>query len=221
MTFSLTVEERKERGKQLGTLRGAGKLPAVMYGPKETATPLTIDRATFEKLFKQAGESSVIVLEGLAKPKEVLVHEVAFDPLKGGITHVDFYAIEAGKEITVAIPLEFVGEAPAVKLGGTLTKVLYEVEVTCMPAKLPQHLTVDVSALVDFETQIHVKDLEIPNGVKIENEPEDVVALVQEVKEEVIEEPVAVDMSAIEVEKKGKDETEGASETGGETPSSQ
>lgn len=206
MTFSLSVETRTERGKQLERLRKAGKLPAVMYGPKEEAVPLTLDRVTFEKLFKQTGESSVIVLEGLKDPKEVLVHDVSFDPRRGGIIHVDFYAVEAGKEITIAVPLEFVGEAPAIKLGGTLTKVLFEIEVTAKPANLPQHIVVDVSSLDDFEKRILVKDLTVPKGVKIENDPEGVVALAQAVEEEK-EEPVApVDMDSIEVEQKGKTE---------------
>lgn len=209
MTFSLSVEIRSERGKKLGKLRDAGKLPAIMYGPKEEATPLSLDRIAFEKLFKQTGESSVITLTGLVKPKEVLVHDVAFDARRGGITHVDFYAIEAGKEITVHVPLEFEGESPAIKLGGTLTKVLHEIEVTCIPSNLPQHITVDVSSLVDFESRIHVKDLTIPKGVTVENDPEDIVVLVQAVEEELAE-PVVLDMSTIEVEKKGKVETEDA-----------
>lgn len=206
MTFSLTVETREKRGKQLTELRSEGKIPAIMYGPKEEATAISVDKIAFEKLFKQTGESSVIVLKGLAKPKEVLVHDVAFDARRGGIIHVDFYAIEEGKEITVDVPLEFVGEAPAVKLGGTLTKVLHEIEVTCIPGNLPQHIDVDVSSLDDFEKRIYVKDLTIPKGVTVENDPEDIIALVQAVEEEV-EEPVAqVDMAAIEVEKKGKTE---------------
>lgn len=208
MTFTLAVETRTERGKQLDSIRAAGKLPAVMYGPKEETTPLTIDRVAFEKLFKQTGESSVITLQGLTGPKDVLVQDVAFDPRRGGVIHVDFYAVEAGKEITVHVPLEFVGEVPALKLGGTLTKVLHEVEVTCTPQNLPQHIDVDVSVLVDFEKQIHVKDLVIPKGITVENDPEDVVALVQAVTEEKEEPVAAVDMSAIEVEKKGKTETE-------------
>jgi large subunit ribosomal protein L25 len=208
MTFSLTVETRTERGKKLGVLRDAGKIPAIMYGPKEEATPLAIDKVTFEKLFKQTGESSVITLTGLGTPKDVLVQDVAFDAERGGMIHVDFYAIEAGKEITVDVPLEFIGEAPAVKLGGTLTKVLYEIEVTCVPSNLPQHIDVDVTALDTFEKQIHVRDLVIPKGVTVENDPEEVVALVQAVEEETVEAPAAIDMSAIEVEKKGKTETE-------------
>ncbi len=205
MTFSLTVEARTERGKKLEQLRSAGKLPAIMYGPKEEATALTIDRVEFEKLFKQTGESSVITLTGLKTPKEVLVNDVAFDARRGGVIHVDFYAVEAGKEITVDVPLEFVGEAPAVKQGGTLTKVLHEVSITCMPANLPKEILVDVSGLDDFEKQIHVRDLTIPANVTLENDGEEVVALVQAVSEEA-EAPVVADLSAIEVEKKGKTE---------------
>ena len=203
MTFTLEATTRTERGKELAALRKEGKIPAVVYGPKEPATAITLDRIQFEKIFKQAGESSIITPPGLNGAKEVLVHDVAFDPTVGGIMHVDFYAIEAGKEITVDVPLVFVGEAPALKLGGTLTKVLHEVAVTCAPSALPKEI--DVSSLDDFEKQIHVKDLVLPKGVKAENDPEDVVALVQAVKEE-SEEVAAIDMSAIEVEKKGKTE---------------
>ncbi len=206
MTFSLAVENRTERGKQLAKLRALGKIPAIMYGPKEEAVPLTVDKVTFEKVLKQAGESSVITLSGLATPKDVLVQDVSFDPRRGGVIHIDFYAVEAGKEITVDVPLEFVGEAPAVKLGGTLTKVLQEIEVTCTPANLPQHINVDVSSLDDFEKQIHVRDLAIPANVKVENDQDDVVALVQAVTEEAEAPVAAIDMSAIEVEKKGKTE---------------
>lgn len=205
MTFTLTVEKRTEQGKKLAGLRSQGKLPAIMYGPKETPVSLTVDQGTFEKLFKQTGESSVIVLEGLDSPKEVLVHDVAFDAHKGGIIHVDFYAVEAGKEITVDVPLVFTGEAPALKLGGTLTKVLHEIEVSCTPQNLPKEITVDVSTLDTLDKQIHVSDLVVPKGVTVKNSSEDVVVLVQAVEEET-EAPATIDMSAIEVEKKGKTE---------------
>ena len=208
MAVTLEVKARTERGKALKKLREAGKLPAVVYGPKEESQALTIDAKVFDKLFEEAGESTIITLKGLKEDTEVLVHDVAFDPERGGMTHVDFYAIEKGKELTTHVPLEFVGEAPAVKLGGTLTKVLHEIEVTCIPSALPKEIEVDVSALVDFEKQIHVSDLVLPASVKIENDPEEVIALVQAVEEEVDEAPQAVDMDAIEVEAKGKEDSE-------------
>jgi large subunit ribosomal protein L25 len=207
MTVKLEVTAKTASAK---ALRKAGSIPAVVYGPKQEPLAVSVEKSVFEKLLKEAGESTVINLVGLGEEIEVLVHEVSFNPAKGGVEHVDFYAIEKGKEITVHVPLEFIGEAPAVKKGGSLTKVLHEIEVTCKPSALPQHIEVDVTPLDDFEKQIHVKDLVVPNGVKVENDGEEVVALVQEVQEEVEPEPVAVDMDAVEVEAKGKTEEEPA-----------
>ncbi len=205
MTVKLDVTKRTATGK---AVRNEGNIPGVVYGPKQEPISISVSKVVFEKMLKDAGESTVINLEGLGEEIEVLVHDVAFNPAKGGVEHVDFYALEKGKEITVDVPLEFIGEAPAAKLNGSLTKVLHEIEITCKPSALPQHIDVDVSSLDDFEKQIQVKDLVLPKGVKVENDPEEVVALVQEVKEE-IEEPVAaVDMSAVEVEAKGKTEEE-------------
>ena len=205
MTISLAVEKRDGKA-------AAGKIPAVVYGPKQDSIPLTLDKAVFEKLFKEAGESTIINLEGLDEAVEVLVHDVAFNPIKGGIQHVDFYAIERGKELTTNVTLEFIGEAPAEKQGGVLTKALHEVEVTCRPSALPKHIGVDVSVLVDFDTVIRVSDLPLPEGVKIENDPEETVAVVTPVKEEEEEPAAAVDMDAIEVEGKGKEDGEVAAD---------
>lgn len=209
MSFTLEASVRTETGKKVAHLRDNGGLPAVMYGPKQTPIAITLSKLDFDKVFKEAGESSVITITGLEKPVDVLVQDVAFDARKGGIVHVDFYAIEKGKKLTVDVPLHFVGEAPALKIGGTLTKVLHEVEVEADATKLPKEIIVDISTLVDFEAQIHVSDLVVPQGVTIKDNPEDVVALIQQVKEEV-EAPAALDMSAVEVEKKGKTDTEAA-----------
>lgn len=208
MTITLKVSERSERGKKLAKLRQDGVLPAVVYGPKEEAKSIKLDAKEFEKVFKEAGESSVLVLSGVGGDLEVLVQEVSYDTLKGGVQHVDFYAIEKGKEVTVNVPLVFTGEAPAVKLGGSLTKALHEISVTTKPTNLPHEIVVDVSTLVTFEDQIRVKDLNIPSGVKVDTDPEEMVAAVIETKEEP-EETEALDMDAIEVEKKGKEEEGG------------
>jgi large subunit ribosomal protein L25 len=206
MTVTLHIEKREKTGKQLEALRKEGKLPAVVYGPKQEATVISLDKGAFEKMLRESGESTVINLVGLGDEVEVLVHDVAFNPAKGGVIHVDFYAIEKGKEIKVHVPLEFVGEAPATKVGGSLTKILHEIEVTCKPTALPKHIVVDVSSLDDFEKQIQIKDLEIPKGVKVEHDGDEVVALVQEVQEEPESEVAAVDIADVEVEAKGKAE---------------
>lgn len=202
MTVKLEVTKRTLSAK---AVRKMGDIPAVVYGPKQEPISVSLAKNVFEKVVKEAGESTVIHLVGLGEEIEVLIHDVAFNPAKGGVEHADFYALEKGKEITVHVPLEFEGEAPATKSGGSLTKVLHEIEVTCKPSALPQHITVDVSALDDFEKRIYVKDLVIPKGVTVENDKDEVVAMVQEVKEE-IEPEMPVDMAAVEVETKGKTE---------------
>lgn len=209
MNMVLEATPRAEKGKQLAALRNKGVLPGVVYGPKEAATPFALPRATFEKLFAEAGESTVITLKGLGEDKDVLVHEVAYDPVTGRPIHVDLYAIEAGKTLQVHVPIEFVGEAPVLKGDATLTKVLHEIEVECMPRNLPQHLTVDVSSLAAVGDAIHVRDIKLPTGVTVTADPEDVVVVANAVVEEVEEAPAAVDMAAIEVEQKGKKEEEG------------
>ena len=160
---------------------------------------------------KKAGESSVITLTGAGEDVEALVHDIDFDPVTDIPRHADFYVFEKGHKIQVNIPIEFVGVAPAVKdLGGTLMKVLRELKVEAMPKDLPHEIKVDVSSLATFEHQILAKDIVLASGVSLVENPEEVVALVAEAKEVVEEETAPVDLSAIEVEKKGKKEEEGA-----------
>lgn len=215
---TITVEKRDAGSAD--ALRKAGKIPAVFYGPKEESTPVSVDGKEFLRVFKSAGESSIITLEGVGEAKDALVHDVSRDPVSGAIQHIDFYVIEKGKKITVDVPLLFTGEAPAVKnLGGTLIKVMHEVEVEAMPKDLPHEITVDVSSLETFDSQITIHDIRVPAGVTILDDGDEVVAAISKPKEE-IEEPIAqIDMDAIEVEKKGKSEEqeEGSGEQGGET----
>lgn len=207
MTVKLDVTKRTTSAK---AVRNGGDIPGVIYGPKQEPISVSLSKSVFEKVLKEAGESTVINLVGLGEEIEVLVHDVSFNAARGGVEHVDFYALEKGKEITVHVPLEFVGEAPATKKGGSLTKVLHEIEITCKPSALPQHIVVDVSSLDDFEKQIHVKDLVVGNGITVHNSGEEVVALVQEVADEAESEVSAVDMASIEVVAKGKAPEESA-----------
>jgi len=207
--LELAVEKREKIGKA-SKRREGGKIPAVLYGPKEPAMPVALNESDFIHVWNEAGESAVIELTGLGEPKEALIHEIDRDPVSGKIRHADFYVIEKGKKIEVEIPLVFTGEAPAVKeLGGTLVKVMHEIEIEVMPKDLPQEIAVDVSNLVDFDTQIHVSDIAVPSDVTVLTDPHEVVALVSEVKEEEEEPTEAPDLESIEVEKKGVKEEEG------------
>lgn len=193
-----------------------GSIPAVVYGAKVEAQPITLDARAFDKVLREAGESTLIKLTGLSEEHEVLIQEVDEDPVKGFVRHVDFYAIERGKEIEVTVALEFINESPAAKRGAQLVKVLHEVEVKTTPGKLPSHFEVDLSVLTEVDQQIHVSDLAVEEGVHILNEPEEVVALVQEAAEEVEEESTTIDMDSIQVEEKGKKEEDSGDEKEGE-----
>ena len=205
--FKLKVEKRDIQ-ESLTTLRKSGKMPAVFYGPKDPSTPIKLSLVDFKKAWKTAGESTVVSLEGDGIDADVLIHQVDLDPVTDVAIHADFYAIEKGKKLAVDVPLEFIGVAPAVKdLGAVLVKVLHEVEIEALPKDLPHTLQVDISSLLNFDSVLTAAEIKLPAGVTLKIKPEDVVASVYEPKEEVIEAPV--DLSAIEVEKKGKEAKEG------------
>lgn len=201
--------ELRSKAEKLESLRKAGKIPAVFYGKKEKSTPISIPKVDFLKAWEKAGESSVITLETPEGVKESLIHDVDFDPVTGTPRHADFYVFEKGHKVKVDIPLEFIGVSPAVKdLGGVLVKVLHEVKIEAMPKDLPHNIEVDISSLVTFEDQILAKDIKLGSGVTLLENLDEVVALVSQPREEKEEESAPIDLSAIEVEKKGKEETE-------------
>lgn len=216
--LELAIEKRDKVGKS-SKRREGGLIPAVFYGPKEPSTAISLSQKDFLNVWKQAGESAVISLTGIGEPKEVLIQDIDRDPVSDEIRHADFYVIEKGKKIEVNIPLVYVGEAPAVKdLGGMLVKVLHEISIEVMPKDLPHEITVDISKLVDFDSQIHVSDIAVPSSVTVLTGQDEVVALAAEAKEEEIEEVTEEpDLESIEVEKKGKEE--GSDESTGESTS--
>ncbi len=206
--ISLTVEKREKTGKKVSALRAAGTLPAVVYGPKQESIPLEISSKAFESVFKEVGESSVIELNGVGSPIKVLVHSIDYDPVTSIPRHVDFYAIEKGAKVQVAIPVVFVGESPAIKLGANIIKTLHEIEIEADATNIPHEITLDVSILENIGDQIRVGDIKLPSGVTLVTGEEEAVVIAQEVKEEVEEESDTPDMDSIEVEKKGKEESE-------------
>lgn len=208
---TLTATKRS-KSDVLGDIRTNGMIPAVLYGARVENTSLSVPRVEFEKIFKIAGESNTISLKIEEKTVDVLIHDVQVDPIRGFPIHVDFLAIDMNKSITVTVPLSFIGVAPAEKNGlGTLVKVAHEIEIEALPKDLPHDIEVDISTLETLENQIHAKDLKLPTGVTLVTDEDEVIALVATVAEEKEETPV--DLSSIEVEKKGKKEEEPTEET--------
>ena len=194
--LTLKAKIREERGKKVKKLRKRGVLPAVLYGPKIKNLSLEMDLKEFENIYKEAGESSLISLEvdsstGSEQVKKfpVLIHEVKKDPLTGKPIHIDFYQPILTEEVEATVPIVFEGEAPAVKeLGGTLVREISEVEVKALPKNLPHEIKVNVENLKTLEDEILVKDLKLPEGVTIQREQNEIVAVVTAPETEKIEE---------------------------------
>lgn len=206
--LKLEAKRREVLGSKVKNLLKEGLIPAEIYGHGFENIHVSIPFNDFLKVFKEAGESSLISVSVDGKSFPAIIYEVQKDVLGDNIIHVDFYRVHMDEKIQATIPLVFVGEAPAVKeKGGVLVKSVEEVEVEALPGDLPHQLEVDLSSLVELHQSLHGRDIKTPDGVKVLIEPEMGIATVTEQqKEEVVEAP-AVEEGAI-AETEGQ--TEGA-----------
>jgi len=226
LELQVSATIREKFGKQNKALRKSGTIPAVLYGHGAENTPLAINLKDFSRIYKQAGESTIINLsvekDGKAEQRPVLIHDVDFDPVTDELRHADFYMVKMDEEITATIPLVFIGESSAVKsLNGIFLKNIHEVEIEALPKDLPREIKVDISFIDSFDKYIHIKDLDLPSGVKVKGDPEEVIALVKPPRTEdelkALEGAVEVNLDAIKVEseeKKKEAEAKTASEEG-------
>lgn len=196
-TYLLKAKPRDVLGRKVNKLREQSLIPAVLYGQDIKNQSLSVNKNEFLKVYNQVGSSSLIDLQvAETAPVKILIHDYQTDPRTNEIIHVDFYQIKEGKKITTEIELEFLGEAPAVKeLGGILVKSFDEIEIECLPADLEkiETIQVDLSVLKTFADAIYVKDLKVPEGIKITENPEELVVLVTPPTEEKEEEKPAAE----------------------------
>lgn len=210
--ISLKAKIRKETGRKTNKLRNSERIPGVVYGHKVENVLLDIDYKEFEKVLKQAGESSLIELtiEGDKEKRPVLVHELQKDYVTDQITHVDFFQASLKEEVEVSVPLVFEGTSVAVKdLGGTLVKNIDELEVKALPQNLPHEIKVSIDGLKTFEDRILAKDIKLPEGVKLKINPDEIIASVARVEnvEAELAEEIKEEVENVEsVEKKEKTE---------------
>lgn len=180
--FQLKSEKRELNSRNAKPVFRAGNIPAELYGHNIDNIHVAVNAIEFEKVLRKAGESTIIELvmpEG--GNKNVLIQDVQYHYLNGQPIHVDFFEVSMTEKLTATVAIEFVGEADAVRvLGGTLVKVLTEVEVECLPADLPQYFEIDISKLATFSDVIEVKDIPVSDKVKILAEPDELVVKVQQ-----------------------------------------
>lgn len=186
----LAAEPRTVTGKKVASLRRAGKLPAVVYGHGHASQPIQVDAREFELLRRHTGRNALLDLSlGKGKPTPVMLQHVQEHPVTRRPVHLDLFVVNVSEEMTVDVPLAFVGESDAVrKDGGTLLHQRETVSVRALPDALPPVIEVNIAPLVDFDATISVRDIEVPQGVTILTDAAEVLARVQAPR--VAEEPV-------------------------------
>jgi len=221
--MELTVQKREKLGRGVKKLRREGLVPAELYGKGLENLHLSVPLKEFRKVFKEAGENTVVqvLLDGQKHP--VLIQDVSYNPVTDEMESVDLYQVRMDEKLKVGVPLEFVGVAPAVKeKNGLLVKALQEVEVEALPTDLPHHLTVDISKLADIGQSIYVKDLAVPEGVKVLVSLDTVVvtatAKVTEEEELKMRQAAAVGAEGVKVETEEKKAEREAAKATAEAP---
>ena len=177
--LSLTVLPREITGKKVSTLRRDGITPVHLYGSGIDSQSLQADTATIGKVITQAGTNVPvnIVIEGQNSENICFVREVQFHPVTERLVHVDFIRVDVTKPIRANVPINIDGLAPAVRnLGGTLLQPLQSVTVEALPMDIPIVYTLQADSLVDFDTNLYVRDLEISDTVEIINDDDELVA---------------------------------------------
>jgi len=220
MTKEYKLQAAGRNGERVSDLRKAGKIPANVYGSSFKNQNIMVDNLSFDKVFAEAGESSLVDLKiEDTEPIKVLIQEVQIDPVTENPIHVDFYKVNMVEKIKTEIPIKEVGEAPAVvDLEGTLVANRDAVKVECLPSDLIPEIEVDISILKTFDDVIKVSDLKVPAGIEILDDPEEVVFLIQPPRSEKelaeLEEKPEEDVEKVEVEgekpKEGEEVEEGA-----------
>ncbi len=182
----LKAAARAETGKKAAkNLRKTGVVPAVVYkGGKEAISLKVASRDMLDALRTKAGSNVLITLkiEGGAKPvkdKTVIIKEIQHDPVKDTIMHVDFNEISLTETLKVNVPLASKGDAAGVKQdGGVLEHILWELQVECLPTNIPEKIEYDVSSL-KIGDSVTVKQIALPEGVRVLNDPELIAFIVK------------------------------------------
>jgi large subunit ribosomal protein L25 len=191
--IELEASKRDVSGKKVRFLRRDGKTPTNIYGHGIDSVALQVDTKVLKQTLARAGKTDIISLKvaGENAPVLVLVREVQKDYLNNEVLHVDFYQVNMKEKIKAAVPLVFIGEAPALKKKNvSLLHILDTVQIEALPDHLPHNLKVDISALIDTERAIFVKDIQIVEGVTLISNPEQLVIKAVEARHEE-EAPVA------------------------------
>jgi large subunit ribosomal protein L25 len=215
----LNAEKRELTGKKVKTLRWEGKIPAVIYGKGVDSLPISLDKKITTNTLAKVSTSTILTIKIEDQEHATLVREIQQDYIKGEIIHIDFQAISLKEKLRTNVSIKLVGEAPVLKtFDAMIVSGIEEVEVECLPQDLPEAITVDISSLTEIGSAIYLKDIPVPANVTFLTDPNELIAVANAVKEEVVEEVVEVveegaEAAEPEVIEHGKKEEEEISES--------
>ena len=210
---SLEVTRREVTGKEVAKkLRRDGKVPAVVYGGHRDPVAITVDRKAVSELIQKSehGIRSVFLLKmaGSDQQRHAMIQELTIDPISRKMKHIDFVRVVMDEVVRVTVPVHLIGTAIGVKEGGLLDFQVRELHIECLPNAIPDSIDVDVTRLAHHE-YVRVKDLQLPEGVKVSDDPERVVVGVTHAKADAVVDAAAAEATAEpEVIKKGKTDEE-------------
>jgi len=207
----INAVKRTVKGKQVGTLRRAGKLPGVIYGHKVEPIAITMDARESTHILNNATSSSIIQINLEGVEYATLVREKQKDYLRNSFIHVDFQAVSQTEKIRADVGIEFINVSPAVKdFMAVIVEGMTEISVEALPKDLPERFTVDLSVLKQIGDAIYVKDLAIPANVHVLDSAEEMVVMASAPALEEVEPVAATEEIAAEPEviEKGKKEEE-------------
>jgi large subunit ribosomal protein L25 len=217
--MQLKASTRDLLGKRSRRLHGEGKLAAVVYGHNTKPTPLVLERLEFQKVFLKSGRTHLVdlVVDG-DRTEKVLVREIQTHPRRLGPIHVDFYQVNLEEKIEVEVPVHLVGESAAVKRGDAdILQPIHAVRVECLPSDIPEAFEVDLTPLEEIESEIRISDLNMPKGVTVLIDPEELVVKIIKKREMKVEEEAPAAEAALVGEGEAVAEGEAAAEEGAES----
>jgi large subunit ribosomal protein L25 len=209
-TAQITVKPRSELGSRANKrLRDAGLIPGVIYGHKEAVVPVTLPKKETVNHLRHGAHVFDLAVDG--KSEKCLVKEVQYDHLGIEVLHVDFARVSLDEKVEVTVAVELKGEPKGEKDGGVLQQIINELQVECLVTDIPDRIVHNVSEMA-LDDVLHVKDLQLPNGVRPLADGEQIVAQVKEIKEE--EAAPAAEAETAEPEVIGKKAEEGEAAEG-------
>jgi large subunit ribosomal protein L25 len=208
-TAQLTAKVRGELGSRRNKrLRDAGFVPGVIYGHKEDVVPVTLPKVELVKHLNHGAHLFALALDG--KNENVLVKDVQYDHLGIEVLHVDFARVDLNERVEVTVPLVLKGEPKGEAEGGVLQQIVADLEIECLVTQIPTDIRYNVSEM-GLNSVLHIKELQLPSGVRALQDEDLIVATVREIVEEA---PAEVAEGAAEPEVIGKPAEEGEAAAG-------